>query len=543
MAVRAARTRDFARLKLRLLGNGLRGSAARTALFILAGLFGASLAIGGFIGLLFGTIVRPDIAFAVAVFAGSALVLAWALLPVLFFGVDETLDPARFALLPVPRRTLLRGMFVAALLGIPAVATLIASLALPIARAVEDGPVVALVSLFGALSGLVLGVVASRAITGAFAAMLRSRRVRDLAAVLIAVVAASIGPLQWLILSATENSNLSQATSVARVLGWTPLGAGYAMPFDAAQGRWWAVAVKAVIVLASIAVFAWWWESSVESAMLGSIADGRAGPAGPVTGGAVRSLVPRFLRPNAFGAIVGRELRSWWRDGRRRASLISIMMAGVVVPVALRITSGAAQASGRASPLLTGFAVTMSGAMAGLLLANQFAFDGSAYATHLMTRVSGRTELRARATALGLILLPILAVVVGVVTAAIGEADQIPHSIGLMAAAFGCSVASASTLSVLAAFPMPESTNPFAMNSGGGSAKGLLSFVAIIVTFALCAPLLLAGAYLTDGWSAWLILPIGLAYGLGIAMLGTVLAGNLLQRRGPEVLIAITPKR
>ena len=37
---------------------------------------------------------------------GGLLVLGWLLLPLVFFGVDETLDPARFALLPLPRRTL-----------------------------------------------------------------------------------------------------------------------------------------------------------------------------------------------------------------------------------------------------------------------------------------------------------------------------------------------------------------------------------------------------------------------------------------------------
>ena len=35
--------------------------------------------------------------------------LGWVLLPLLMFGVDETLDPARFALLPLPRRVLVRG--------------------------------------------------------------------------------------------------------------------------------------------------------------------------------------------------------------------------------------------------------------------------------------------------------------------------------------------------------------------------------------------------------------------------------------------------
>jgi hypothetical protein len=40
--------------------------------------------------------------------------------------VDETLDPARIALLPLPRRTLVTGLFTAALVSVPVLALLIA---------------------------------------------------------------------------------------------------------------------------------------------------------------------------------------------------------------------------------------------------------------------------------------------------------------------------------------------------------------------------------------------------------------------------------
>ena len=55
------------------------------------------------------------------------LVLGWLFLPLVFFGVDESLDPARFALLPLRRRTLIAGLLAAALVGVPALATLVAT--------------------------------------------------------------------------------------------------------------------------------------------------------------------------------------------------------------------------------------------------------------------------------------------------------------------------------------------------------------------------------------------------------------------------------
>jgi ABC-2 type transport system permease protein len=41
----------------------------------------------------------------------------------------------------------------------------------------------------------------------------------------------------------------------------------------------------------------------------------------------------------------------------------------------------------------------------------------------------------------------------------------------------------------------------------------------------------------------WLALPVGLAYGGSAAWLGCYLAGDILDRRAPELLAAVTPRR
>jgi len=45
------------------------------------------------------------------------LVLGWALLPLLAFGTDETLDPARLQLLPLAKRPLMTGLLLGILLA------------------------------------------------------------------------------------------------------------------------------------------------------------------------------------------------------------------------------------------------------------------------------------------------------------------------------------------------------------------------------------------------------------------------------------------
>jgi ABC-2 type transport system permease protein len=541
---------DFVRLKLRLLRNGFRGQTWRVVGFVFGLLLGLWLSALAVLGLSASGAASRDFGFMVAAFAGTVVVLGWTLVPLLFFGVDETLDPARFALLPLRPMTLARGMLAAAFVGVPAVATFLATSGLVIAAAIRFGAVAAVVALVGVIGGLFLGVVASRAVTSAFAGLLRSRRVRDLAAVIIALLASSVGPLQWALTAAINQGSLDQALRVANVLAWTPLGAPYVLPYDVAEGRWVAAGVRFAMTVGSAALLLWWWSRTLESAMLGATSGGAAKAVKAVGTGAVSALLPRALRgiarPNPFGAILARESRFWWRDPRRRASLVSIMMASAVVPIALNFASNSGEV-GRTSGLSGigfSFAVTMSGTMGGMLLANQFAFDGSAFATHLLTGVPGKVELRARAVAIGLVAVPVQLVVVIAVTFLAGTPSRLPAGLGMLAASFGSAVAAAGVLSVLAPYALPENTNPFAMNSGGGSAKGLLAFVAMIGTLIISAPVVVAAFWLGfAAVGAWVVLGLGLVYGVAAAWLGTYIAGDLLERRAPEILIAVTPRR
>jgi ABC-2 type transport system permease protein len=405
------------------------------------------------------------------------------------------------------------------------------------------------VALVGVLLGLGLGVVASRALTSAFAALLRSRRVRDLAAVIIALLASSIGPLQWVIMSAADRGTLDQASSVARILAWTPFAAPYMLPFDVGEGNWSAAALRLAMTVAAIALLAWWWSRTIESAMLGASSGGPARQSRRGGEGAVASLFPTALRrmvpAGVIGAIVARESRYWWREARRRASLVSILMASAVLPIALNVASSGVPRDMRGlGAAAFGFAITMSGTMGGMLLANQFAFDGNAYAAHLLANVPGRVELRARAAALALVALPIQAVVVLAVGLLAARPSQLPIGFGLLATSFGAAVAAAALLSVLAPYALPESANPFAMNSGGASAKGLLALVAMVGTLVICVPVLVLAVLIGDASAGpWVVLAMGLGYGVVAAWVGTLAAGRILDRRGPEVLMAVTPRR
>lgn len=551
---RSVSARHFVRLKLRVMGNNFRGQGWRIAMFVGGALVGLWFAASGFF--LFaapGMTGNGQYAVLVAAAGGGLLVLGWLLLPLVFFGVDETLDPARFALLPLPRRTLVVGLFAAALVSVPVLAASIASLGLVLTAWALGGWSAGVVAVLGVLSGLLLCVAASRAVTSAFASMLRSRRVRDLAAVLLAVTAALLGPLQVFGLAALRQTDWSRLTGPASVLGWTPFGAPWTAGIDVAQGRVWAAPLKLLITVAAIVALLTWWSRSLESAMVGSATAGPAPARRSVGGGAVAQLFPRaatWARRDRFGALVAREARYWWRDARRRANLITIAVVGIFVPVLINVMGGdfASQdggftaAVGDSSPVVVTLSLLLVGIVASATLANQFGFDGSAYAANVVAGVPGGVELRARMTAFSLYVLPMLGLVAVVLSVLLSRPQWIGLMVGSLLATYGAGLAVNSFLSVLGAYSLPETSNPFGMNSGAGMAKGVLTLLAMITTAVIGVPMVVAAALLGDAW-LWLALPLGTGYGLGAALLGAYLAGDVLDRRQPELLATVTPRR
>ncbi len=519
----------FVRLKLRLLVNGLRDHTARIVLFVFSTLFGAMMAFLVGAGLSLPGLGHSTRGAELALpLGGALLVLGWLVLPLVFFGVDESLDPANFALLPLPRHRLIAGLFTAALVGVPALMTLGATMGMVITAGLLGGMGATLVEVLGICCGLLLCVAGARALTSAFATALRSRRSRDRATVMLALVAGLLGPIQLFVLTGAQHTDWNRATGFAEVVGWTPFGAPYTLGLEVASGRLWAVPVKLVIVLAAIGALLWWWSRTIEQAMLGASSGTSRRSVSNRT--PVDGLMFRWLPRTTFGALVARETRYWWRENRRRAGLLSIAIASVVLPISLSFVG--------AKPTVT---ITLIGAFAATALANQFGYDGSAYAANVVAGVPGRLEVQSRATAHAIFLMPLLALIAVVSGFASHHPAEIAGQLGLLIAGYGAGLGLVLPLSVRSAFALPESTNPFAVSSGGGSAKGLLAFAVLFGALIASAPLQIAAYFLGPIW-LWVGLPIGIAYAAAAYLIGSGAAGDMLDKRMPEVLAAVTAR-
>lgn len=282
--------------------------------------------------------------------------------------------------------------------------------------------------------------------------------------------------------------------------------------------------------------------------MVGAAASGPGGASAQASGGAVGQLFPRRLRwlpHDRYGALVAREVRYWWRDTRRRASLITFAVVGIFVPVMVNIGSGGGVGGGPgfdASATLVSFSMVFVGVLAAVSLANQFGWDGTAYAANIVAGVPGRAELRARVVAFSAYILPMLIVVATVVAFFLREPRWIGVMAGTLFAAYGSGLAVNLVVSVLGAYALPETTNPFALNSGAGAARSLLALVGMIASGAVAVPMVVATALFGDPWLL-VALPVGIAYGVGATAFGIYVAGDLLDRRQPELLQAVTPRR
>jgi ABC-2 type transport system permease protein len=88
----------------------------------------------------------------------------------------------------------------------------------------------------------------------------------------------------------------------------------------------------------------------------------------------------------------------------------------------------------------------------------------------------------------------------------------------------------------------PRTGNPFAGSGNPGCAKGLLQLTIGVGQLVAAIPVLIVlgvSRYFDLTAVEWLALPIGIAIGVGAALLGARLAADRLTTRGPELLAAV----
>ncbi|WP_328399268.1 transporter [Streptomyces sp. NBC_00390] len=526
----AALTGIFVRLKLSLLRNGLRQSSGRTAAFVASLVMTLLLAAGQLIGLV---VLRGNAhAESVVVLLTAVLALGWAVMPLFFPSGDETLDPTRLVMLPLRPHPLVVALLGSSLVGIGPLFSL--CLVVGSAFALAHGAFALVVAVVAVPLTLLVCVALARAVAAGNIRLLTSRKGRDLAVLSGLVIAIGFQVVNFAAQRIGAAGGIGALDPVAEIVQWVPPASAIGAVGAASEGSYGVAVAQLALSAGALYALLWSWQRSLTKLMTAPDGSTLAAATEPSRKESVSGL-HRLLPEGRTGTVMHRSLRYVWRDPKTKAAWVTSLAIGLIVPL-----FNALQGTG--SIYLACFAAWMLG----IQMYNQFGQDTSAFwmvALTISSTQDAYDELRARALALLVIMLPYMALVSTATAAVLGEWQGLPEVMGLSFALLGAMLATGALASARFPYSIPQDSAYKNVAPGQGGLAWISIFGGMISAVLMCTPLIALTIWLhaSDFESApWLMLPVGTAYGALIAWAGVRLAAPQTARRLPEILTAVS---
>jgi len=513
------------RLKLALMANAFRRTPWQVVGLVLALVYGlgtAFLLAAGLFALRFSDV---DFARSAVIVFGSIAVIVFAALPLLL-GIEDILDPRRFALYGMSNSRLATSIGVASLISVPAV--VITIIACAQISTWTRGPLPFWIAVASAVIIVLTCVLSARISTTLATFLLSTRRSRDLTTIGGIVLIIAVTPLIALLASVDWTVDGAAALSaIADVASWTPLGAAWGAPADAAAGSDGSAVAKLVIAILWLGLLALVWRALVGAILVRPTRQAQARQYNGI------SWFDRF-GATPTGAIAARSLTYWARDARYLTNLAIIPVIPAVMIVALLI-------AGVPIAALALLPVPVMCLFLSWSVHNDVSFDNTAIWLHLVSSTSGRADRIGRlapAIALGV---PIILVGSVISVAVHGDWSALPSLIGVSTCILFVGLGLSSVMS--AAFPYPAvrpGDSPFSQPQAGGSSAGLIQGLSFFGILLLTAPAIAAGVLglIYGGIFPVLALVVGLVVGVGALAVGVRIGSRVFERRGPELLAA-----
>ena len=458
--------------------------------------------------------------------------VAWVVMPVLFFPLDEPLDPMKLAMAPWPRNRLMLGLASSGLITITILVPVIFLITDIAAFATPASLVIAITA--GALLLLLL-VVGGQAFTTLVSLGLRHRRGRDTAFLLVAGIGLTVYALYQAISTQVGELGLSGAVMAHPISPWSwlvpPAAAQRAITASAAGDM-----VTALVSLGVAATWllglAWLWSRVIERLV--------TTPAGPSL--SQRRSNRRRQKADVGsprGAMLSKELRFYLRDPRMRmvwtggAVFVGLLAASLLLGTARIEVFSRIPWLTMAGPLVVlfiGLPITL----------NQIGWERDSASFLFSLPVDARTVLigknQAAAAALlleGLIMSLALAVVSS-------GWEWLPYTVPVALTAIGCQLAVGNVVSVLTPLRLPPlGTDLFAQATEQGCLSVISQAFAFFVIGLLLIPVAVAFIVVVAGFADPRLISLasvlwgGLLYWLGLRAAAAILA-----RRVPELVAA-----
>ncbi|MFZ3415992.1 transporter [Arthrobacter sp. 3Tela_A] len=515
------------KLKLILLRNSLKRSPWQIVGIAFGALYGLGLLGLMLAGLFFLTFNEPELARTLVILGGSAAVLGWAIVPVVATGVDMTLDPARFVTFAIPMRQMILGLALGSLIGIPGIITLASALIQ--AAAWWQYPAAVLAGIPAAVIAVLTCVVMARLGVAATTSLASSRRFKDVSGIVIIIPLMFIGPIIGFTATAVA-FNGDFLRRLADILAWTPLGSAWAVPGDIALGSAGTGLLRLLISALFLALISWAWKALLARALVT--------PAHNATASRSAGKLGFFARFPATptGAVAARALTYWVRDPRYSASLIIVPVLAVVLIFAVQTGEGLPPVVLAIGPLVA-FLLAFG-------ISADISYDNTAFALHISSGVSGMADRAGRAIACAVFALPATLVAAVVPPIVIGRPEALPVllgvSVGLLLSGLGLS----SVFSARYTYNVPlPGENAFKTPPGSTGRTMLVQFIWMGMQFVISLPMLIPAALYLFGlggvWG-WVTLALGIVYGSAALVAGIRIGGRWLDKRAPEVLLAVS---
>ena len=543
-------------LKLHLVIAELKRSTVRLVLWIILALYVLSIVGALLIGLALASMAIDGYesqAASITVIAGSVLVVGWTLLPLVFFGSDQTLDPARFTLFPLTGRQMAPGLLLAGALGLPGLSTALLSLgsALPWLRS----PLVLLVGLVGGALGFAMAQIGCRLASTALSGTLSSRKAKDMTGLigLVMVLVLSMGGYSVsLVISFLTSSPdsfgqvIAISERIATVMSWTPLGAPWALVGDAGQGLWLLMLARLAVTLIYVALGVWAYMAVLDRSL---VAPTRAQAKSVVARGDIIDRVSSWWWARGqmipVAAITARCLRYWRRDPRYLGQIPAVLMMPILFSVmgwgfSIIDLSGTGETL---PPILTNGLIALGlglmAIIAGYSLSADIAYDSTAWWIHLATGVKGWQDRLGRVIPQAIWALPVILITGIVVPCVLTSPTMIPATLGAMMTLYLSGLGFASVFSALIVYPVAlPGESPLKMKTGMMGSQMLSQLGCLTIAGLLALPVCI-WALFASGWQRWLVLIVGILWGAGLLVAGIIIGGRIMDSRGPTILATL----
>ncbi|GLI28468.1 hypothetical protein ARHIZOSPH14_27100 [Agromyces rhizosphaerae] len=517
---------QLVRLKLLLLANMFRRSAWQVVGITLGIAYGIGVSLL-ITTILAGLRLAPDTGLIrdVLVVAGSVIVAGFIIVP-LILGVDDSMDPRRFALLGMPDRTLAAGLAVAAMVGIPTVVLGIGLVGTVITW--SRGFWVTLLAIISAAIAFATCVLLARVATSIGAFALSTRRSREALGVLGIVLAVLSAPALLSLLTIDwARSGLRVLEQLAAVLGWTPLGAVWAVPGDAASGQVWFALLKLLIAGGTVVGLWYAWEWLVARML---VTPGREASARSYRGLGWFDV----LLGTPTSVVAARTLTYIFRDARYWASYLILPVAPVLVVVPLGI-------AGVDPSLLALIPVPMVSLFLAWTVHNDTALDSTAVWMHVTSGVRGTADRIGRLLPVFLVGVVVIAIGAPISAMFYGDLAILPAIVGVSGCLLGSALGIGSIVS--ARFPYPAvkpGDSPFQAPQSSSSIAAFVQAITMLASVVFALPAILFMLRGMSGLDIWFesALWAGLLIGSAVLVAGVLIGGAVFSRRGPEILAA-----